>query len=97
MTVSHGYAPDPRAAWKRWLQQHLFPQSHLEPGGEDGNPVFAPGEAITGCHVTLDWKDRLRVLVSGRFNVEMRLRTDAPIGLIQSRTQFNVTPPRLLQ
>lgn len=87
------YAPDPMPRWKRWLQQKLFPQARLEPGGEDGNPAFAPGEAVIGCNVTLDWKDRLRVLVSGKVNVESRLRTDAPIARMQSRAQFNVTPP----
>lgn len=91
------YAPDPLPRWKRWLQQKLFPQGHLKPGGDDGDPAFAPGEAITGCNVTLDWKDRLRLLVSGRFNVETRLRTDVPVARMASRVQFNATPPKFLQ
>lgn len=89
------YAPDPIPRWKRWLQQKLFPQTCLA-YLEDNEPGFAPGECITGVNVVMCWKDRLRALVSGRLNVEMRLRTDVPLNRIVSRSQFNVTPPRWL-
>lgn len=90
------YGPDTLPRWRRWLQQTFFPQQSLASLEDDGDAAFASGEAVAGCNVVLSWGDRLRLLVSGRFNVEIRLRTDVPIARMTSRCQFNVKPPRVL-
>lgn len=90
------YAPDPMPRWRRWLQQKLFPQQYLAPADEDGDPDFAPGEAMSTHVVTVDWKDRMRLLVSGELKIETRHRFDVPVRRMKSRGQFNVSPPSYL-
>lgn len=45
----------------------------------------------TVCH--LDWKDRLRVLISGRCQVEGYIRCENTVGAVDSVADFNVLPP----
>lgn len=91
------YAPDPRPQWKQWLQQKLFPRQHFGPVFEPyDDPAWAPGECSTHVHITACWRDRLRLLISGRCEVQIRMRTDVPVGRIESRSNFTVQPPGLL-
>ena len=94
----HGlFAPDPLPRWKRWLQQRLFPQTAMAPLPEDNDPAYAPGETYSLVHVRLDWRDRLRLIFSGQFKIETRHRTDVTIRRISTRSNFNVSPPDVLQ
>ena len=41
----------------------------------------------------LDWKDRLRVLISGKVMTSTALKTDKPIDRMLSRAAISVLPP----
>ena len=54
---------------------------------------WTPGALVTETEIILDWKDRLRVLVSGRCSLHVSTRTDVPITRSESRSLFSVLPP----
>lgn len=84
------YAADNRPLWKRWLSR-LFPQQYL-PIPEDLEG-FAASYMVTGVVAHLDWKDRLRVLVSGNLRVEIQTKTDVIVTTMVSTSLMSVLPP----
>jgi hypothetical protein len=83
-------APLPKPPYRRLLDR-LFPQQRL-PIPED-TEGFAPSYLVTGCVCQFDWKDRLRILVSGRIRVEIQTKTDVIVRRTQSQSTVNVLPP----
>lgn len=59
----------------------------------DDIPDYAPGELITEATVTIDWWDRLRILVSGRAMVQTAIKTDVPVARSFAVSAFAVLPP----
>lgn len=57
------------------------------------HPDFAPSELIVVTTCSFDWKDRLRLLISGRIQVEARGQTDVAIKRSLGRSAVGVLPP----
>jgi hypothetical protein len=71
------------------FSEELFEWRNMEPP-EEG---FAPSAFHTETHVILDWKDRLRVLVTGHICVDVWTKTDEPVNRAKSRSEVAVLPP----
>lgn len=94
MTHHAFYAPDPRAGWKRLLTR-LWPRQRFEtPESIDG---FAPGYSVVQTVVHVSWRDRLRVLVSGRCDVEAHVYTETTLRRVYALGNFTVRPPAFLE
>ena len=48
---------------------------------------------VTETHVRFDWKDQLRILVTGRVHVFIRSRSERDPGRIESRSAVSVKGP----
>lgn len=59
----------------------------------DGAPGMAAGHFGTTLYVKLDWRDRLRVLVSGRIGIELAYKTDAQVTRAITRIDSRALPP----
>jgi hypothetical protein len=84
------YAPDSRNWWQRLLGR-MFP-AKLAPRLED-KEGWAPGYMITEVVARLDWRDRLRVLVSGKVHVSTSTRTDVNVSKVHSETAVWIDAP----
>lgn len=84
---SMGYyaAPDPVSRWRRALRR-LFPSQRTEP------PTDRP-YCRTYVDTHFDWKDRLRILVSGRVRTELVVEADTEIPVLHSTAVVYVMPP----
>lgn len=60
---------------------------------EENNPGFAPGYFSTETVLVLNWKGRLRVLVSGLVMVSVASKTDVLVKKSVSVSAFSVMPP----
>ena len=60
---------------------------------EDEEEGFAPGYCIVETVVVFDWKDRLRLLASGKLIVSNAVRTDRPVNKMRSIAATGVLPP----
>lgn len=86
-----GYcAPDTRSFMQRFWSR-LYPQQRV-PIPEDLEG-FAPRYMTTGVVAHFDWKDRLRVLVSGNLRVEIQTKTDVMVTKMVSQSVVSVLPP----
>ena len=56
-------------------------------------PDLAVGRMTTHTTIVLDWKDRLRLLVSGRLMCSMSQKTDVMVNTCVSRSQVSVMRP----
>jgi hypothetical protein len=74
---------------RRW-NEALFDWRSADPQPGDW---FAPGVLTTRTVVHIDWRDRLRILVSGRCEVTTYTRTDVGVDRVEARSQFSVLPP----
>jgi hypothetical protein len=75
------YAPDTRNWWQRLLSRMFPARSVPIPEDLDG---WAPSYMQTHVVATLDWRDRLRVLVSGKVHIQTNTKTDVPVGRMHS-------------
>lgn len=76
----------------RWLFPRLAPNRFAQ---LDRARSFMTGDGIRSQTViVLDWKDRLRILLSGRACLETSIQTEHKVGSIDSAADFNVLPPR---
>lgn len=76
---------------RRTLLKRLFP-SRFVPLPDDVEGM-APGAITTRITCSLDWTDRLRLLVSGRLEVMIRTQTDAPVERAVSTSACWVKEP----
>jgi hypothetical protein len=86
-----GYFQIPKRTLMQRLLRRLFPSQHLPP--IDPIPEWARGESLTQVRVRVDWRDRLRLLVSGRACIDVRLMSSADHRRAESRAAFYVAPP----
>lgn len=56
-------------------------------------PQWAPGQISTSAYAVLDWRDRLRVLISGRIKTATAIKTDVVVVQTYSECAFSVLPP----
>lgn len=54
---------------------------------------FAPACLVVGTVCVLDWKDRLRVLISGKLRMEAAVKTDVIVNRSMARSCVSVLPP----
>lgn len=78
-----GYYQKPRWSFWRWLgfgacRARFADDDPNDPEINPGSP-YAPGYMMVETVNVLDWRDRLRVLVSGRVMVSIAVRTDKVI------------------
>lgn len=79
--------------WKR-VMRSIFPARFLDVDYSiPPEPGFVPGEFMTGVTLVFDWRDRLRLLVSGGVAVEVRTATDVIVDKAKSRSTFYVLAP----
>jgi len=93
MNETHGGAfcsPDTRN-WFQRLLARAFP-AKMAPMLED-KEGWAPGYMITVVEANLDWRDRLRVLASGKVRVSTSTRTDVNVGRVHSESAVWVDAP----
>lgn len=84
------YAPDTRNWWQRLLGR-LFPAKMVEmPDDAEG---FAPGYMRSDVHISVDLRDRLRLLVSGKARVAVVSQTDVFVAKVRSHSTFWVEAP----
>lgn len=83
-------APDQRSRWQR-LKTRLFPARRV-PIPEDLEG-WAPSYIETHVVSVLDWKDRLRALVSGRIHVQTRTKTDVVVSKMAADSVIYVEAP----
>lgn len=86
-----GYvAADTRSRMERLIGR-FFPARRVEiPEDLEG---YAPSYIMTRVISHLDWKDRLRVLCSGRLAVETQTKTDVVVNKMVSQSVVYVLPP----
>lgn len=84
------YAPDGRTRWQRLLSR-MFP-TKAAPYMEDVDG-FAPGCMRTVVVAHLDWRDRIRTLISGKVVVVTNSRTDVTVNKAQSESVVWVEAP----
>jgi hypothetical protein len=63
------------------------------PGELAEHPDWAPSWFIITTRARLDWRDRLRVLVSGNLCIDQAVKTDVPIARSRSTSAISVEPP----
>lgn len=51
------------------------------------------GRIVSDVFCVLDWRDRIRALVSGKLNVEVVVFTDVPVAKTISRSAISVLAP----
>lgn len=83
-------APDRSTRWQKLLRR-LFPRATLP--FLDTTPDFAPRYMSVYVVSVLGWLDRLRLLVSGRCEIQVRVFTDVDVGAAHSEACFSVMPP----
>ena len=91
-TTTNQVAPDDqRGLWER-LMSKAFPRSKL-PIPEDDRPGFAPAYLLVYVEAHLDWRDRLRMLVSGKCEVQVRIYTDVAVKRTFIESRYTVLKP----
>jgi hypothetical protein len=70
-----------------------FRERHPERSHMEGDARFAPGAIVTHARAHLGLWDRIRLLVSGRLVVSVRIITDVPVGLAITRSAFSICRP----
>ena len=63
------------------------------PDADEHAEGFEPSWIVCTTHVHLDWRDRLRVLVSGHLMVDLALKTDVPVKRHSASSVMGVMPP----
>lgn len=76
--------------WKDRLANLLFRRA-IEDFEED--PMWAKGRLRTVVVTAIDWKDWLRILLGGKFIVEMKIHTDEPVVKAYSQVRGYVLAP----
>jgi hypothetical protein len=84
------YAVSRPTLWQRLGFGECHALRHDEDEYAEG---FAPSWFIVGTRIRLDWKDRLRALVSGNLMVECACKTDAIIKKSRATSAVSVLPP----
>lgn len=59
----------------------------------EDDPEFAEGWITTGVTTHFDWRDRVRILVSGKVRTKILIKTDVPVARAQSFANARVAPP----
>jgi hypothetical protein len=91
--ATHGYYHRPTFAerfWPRLGFRHARAPDHAE---DETGGHWVAGVFIIESYVSLDWFDRIRVLISGKLHVEQAIQTDVVVGSARATSAFGVLPP----
>lgn len=75
---------------QRFWRKLGFRERHIAPPDA---PDMAPGWVATVTTTHVDWRDRLRILVSGRVLLKSFTQTDVIVRKARSTSSFSVLPP----
>lgn len=79
---------------RRTIWQRLgFKQVRCTAFVDDDDPMFAPGYMLLETACVFDWKDRLRILVSGKVMISQSIRTDNHVIARKTASVVGVLPP----
>lgn len=92
-TATGFYAEHRPTIWQRLGFRQKHDVALFEWRIQDAADGFVGGTMNTSTHVILDWKDRLRLLVTGHALIDVYTRTDVMPKRLESRSQFCVLPP----
>lgn len=84
-------APDRRPFIDRMWSRLGFGTAFADRADDD--LAYAPGYISTGVKVHFDWRDRLRILISGRVHVDCVTKTDVPVKHAYTNSCTSVLPP----
>jgi len=73
------------------LREKLFPDFQLPPSG--GQVEKYPGVIHTDTIIRVSWKDRIRLLLSGRCILKLRTWTEREAGECLTESVFVILPP----
>lgn len=83
-------APAQTPTLRERLMRRLFPARHLAaPDQTEEFPAWMRHE----IYILADWKDRLRLLVSGRARATLFVELEIDPGATRTKTTFWVAPP----
>jgi hypothetical protein len=92
MTITNSYKRP--TLWQRfvcWLGfGHVPTPTWTEE--EEADPRFAPGAFVMIIDTDLSWGDRLRLLITGKLQTAISVKTDAPVMKIVSKAASCVRP-----
>lgn len=89
MKVMNFAQPGKRTVWGRLG----FGSKRIPRFEDDEHPDLAPHWMTSHVIGVLDWKDRLRVLISGKIEVVVSTKTDVPVTKAVSKSNLGVLPP----
>ncbi|MEQ9131088.1 MAG: hypothetical protein RJQ08_13730 [Salinisphaeraceae bacterium] len=83
---------DDKRTWRQrfWAWLGFGP---CEPPGFRPDPAYSAVHLVTEARVRLDWRDRLRVLVSGRLLMVTTTKTQPRVKRTESASSVGVLPP----
>lgn len=86
--VENGYAMEARWTWWSRLMYRLFPPAPRPRIDGDARTFLT-----TNIYVSVDWRDRVRLLVSGRAFIQVVTYTDIEVQQAESVSAFSVEAP----
>ena len=86
----YAVAKDP---WLSKIWRHLGFRRAWVRRSSEAEGGFAEGYIIVGSVMHFDWKDRLRILISGRVQIEHAIKTDVAVLRSLAETDVAVLPP----
>lgn len=86
--VVNGFAPAP--FWPRFWRVFGFGHAMARWDDVEG---WAPGYIISDTYIKISWRDRFRILVSGKAMLALAIQTSCIVPLARSCSAFSVLPP----
>lgn len=80
-----------RPKWSLWRQLG-FGTCHAS-FDEDEHSEMAEACLTAGAYCYIDWKDRLRLLVSGKLMVDIAIKTDVIVRKSIAKSNISILPP----
>lgn len=93
--VVNVYLEEPRFSWIKFWRALGFRLAHVVRWDHpwDEAKGFAPGWMVIDLYIDLDWRDRLRALISGKMMVQCAHKTDKPVSTCFTLSDVKVLPP----
>lgn len=89
--VEHGYQEPKRSMRYRFWRWLGFGRAFVE--APDERTDYAPGRIVTEIVTYFDWKDRLRIVLSGQVMTFVSIQTDVFVCRALSESKTSVLPP----
>lgn len=93
MTITHGMQAERLSKMQRLWRKLGFGARRAPEFPLYQRQRMAAGELTTLTTVHLDWRDRLRLILSGSMLVEARSITDVPVRSVLTNSAVGILPP----